>query len=91
MKNDEVLSIQSYLRMDFENDSINLRKKDSEDNIVDFFVSEENFGEISKDIDPDELEISYSLVEKYLFQDRTNILASNNVQDHFLIFCSKFV
>ena len=61
MKNDEVLSIQSYLRMVFENDSINLRKKDSEDNIVDFFVSEENFGEISKDIDPDELDISYSL------------------------------
>ena len=61
MKNDEVLSIQSYLRMVFENDSINLRKKDSEDNMVDFFVSEENFGEISKDIDPDELDISYSL------------------------------
>ena len=61
MKNDEVLSIQSYLRMVFENDSINLRKKDSEDNIVDFFVSEENFGEISKDIDPDELDTSYSL------------------------------
>ena len=46
MKNDEVLSIQSYLRMVFENDSINLRKKDSEDNMVDFFVSEENFGDI---------------------------------------------
>ena len=61
MKNDEILSIQSYLRMVFENDSINLRKKDSEDSIVDFFVSEENFGEISKDIDPDELDISYSL------------------------------
>ena len=35
MKNDEVLSIQSYLRMVFENDNINLRKKDSENNMVD--------------------------------------------------------
>ena len=61
MKNDEVLSIQSYLRKVFENDSINLRKKDSEGNILNFFVGEENFGEISKDIDPDELDISYSL------------------------------
>ena len=61
MKNDEVLSIQSYLRMVFENDSINLRKKDSKGNMVNFFVGEENFGEISEDIDPDELDISYSL------------------------------
>lgn len=61
MQNDEILIVQNYLRETFSNDEIQIRKSDSDINLCNIFISNISVGNILRDEDPDDDEISYSL------------------------------
>ena len=61
MQNDEILIVQNYLRQTFSNDEIQIRKSDSDINLCNIFISNISVGNIFRDEDPDDDEISYSL------------------------------
>jgi len=61
MQNDEILIVQNYLRETFSNDEIQIRKSDSDTNFCNIFINNISVGNILRDEDPDDDEISYSL------------------------------
>ena len=61
MQNDEILVVQNYLRETFSNDEIQIRKSDSDTNLCNIFINNISVGNIFRDEDPDDDEISYSL------------------------------
>ena len=61
MQNDEILIVQNYLRETFSNDEIQIRKLDSDTNLCNIFINNISVGNILRDEDPDDDEISYSL------------------------------
>ena len=61
MQNDEILIVQNYLRQTFSNDEIQIRKSDSDTNLCNIFINNISVGNILRDEDPDDDEISYSL------------------------------
>ena len=61
MQNDEILIVQNYLRETFSNDEIQIRKLDSDTNLCNIFINNISVGNIFRDEDPDDDEISYSL------------------------------
>ena len=61
MQNDEILLVQNYLRETFSNDEIQIRKSDSDTNLCNIFINNISVGNILRDEDPDDDEISYSL------------------------------
>ena len=61
MQNDEILIVQNYLRETFSNDEIQIRKSDSDTNLCNIFINNISVGNIFRDKDPDDDEISYSL------------------------------
>lgn len=61
MQNDEILIVQNYLRETFSNDDIQIRKSDSDTNLCNIFINNISVGNIFRDEDPDDDEISYSL------------------------------
>ena len=61
MQNDEILIVQNYLRETFSNDEIQIRKSDSDTNLCNIFINNISVGNILRDEDPDDDEISYSL------------------------------
>ena len=61
MQNDEILIVQNYLRATFSNDEIQIRKSDSDTNLCNIFINNISVGNILRDEDPDDDEISYSL------------------------------
>ena len=61
MQNDEILIVQNYLRETFSNDEIQIRKSDSDIKLCNIFISNISVGNILRDEDPDDDEISYSL------------------------------
>lgn len=70
MQNDEILIVQNYLRETFSNDEIQIRKSDSDTNLCNIFINNISVGNIFRDEDPDDDEISYSLnIPIYLSSD----------------------
>ena len=61
MNNDEILIIQNYLRDIFDNEDISVRKDQDIPPTASIFISSEAIGNLQKDDDPDEEDISYSL------------------------------
>ena len=61
MNNDEILIIQNYLRDIFDNEDISVRKDQDVQPTASIFISSEAIGNLQKDDDPDEEDISYSL------------------------------
>ena len=61
MNNDEILVIQNYLRDMFDNEDISVRKDQDVPPTASIFISSEAIGNLQKDDDPDEEDISYSL------------------------------
>jgi len=61
MQNDEILIVQNYLRETLSNDEIQIRKSDSDTNLCNIFINNISVGNILRDEDPDDDEISYSL------------------------------
>ena len=61
MQNDEILIVQNYLRETFSNDEIQIRKSDTDTNLCNIFINNISVGNIFRDEDPDDDEISYSL------------------------------
>ena len=61
MNNDEILIIQNYLRDIFDNEDISVRKDQDVQPAASIFISSEAIGNLQKDDDPDEEDISYSL------------------------------
>ena len=61
MNNDEILIIQNYLRDIFDNEDISIRKDQDVPPTASIFISSEAIGNLQKDDDPDEEDISYSL------------------------------
>ena len=61
MNNDEILIIQNYLRDIFDNEDISVRKDQDVPPTASIFISSEAIGNLQKDDDPDEEDISYSL------------------------------
>jgi hypothetical protein len=61
MQNDEILIVQNYLRETFSNDEIQIRKSESDTNLCNIFINNISVGNILRDEDPDDDEISYSL------------------------------
>tara|TARA_B110000003_G_C16492595_1_gene474085 strand:- start:83 stop:490 length:408 start_codon:yes stop_codon:yes gene_type:complete len=61
MQNDEILIVQNYLRETFSNGEIQIRKSDSDTNLCNIFINNISVGNIFRDEDPDDDEISYSL------------------------------
>ena len=61
MNNDEILIIQNYLRDIFDNEDISVRKDQDAPSTASIFISSEAIGNLQKDDDPDEEDISYSL------------------------------
>ena len=61
MQNDEILIVQNYLRETFSNDEIQIRRSDSDTNLCNIFINNISVGNIFRDEDPDDDEISYSL------------------------------
>ena len=61
MQNDEILIVQNYLMETISNDEIQIRKSDSDTNLCNIFINNISVGNIFRDEDPDDDEISYSL------------------------------
>ena len=61
MNNDEILIIQNYLRDIFDNEDISVRKDQDVPPTASIFIASEAIGNLQKDDDPDEEDISYSL------------------------------
>ena len=60
MKNDEILIVQDYLRITFGNEDIQIRKPESDDDLNSIFIKNSRIGNIFRDIDPDDKEVTYT-------------------------------
>ena len=80
MNNDEILIIQNYLRDIFDNEDISVRKDQDIPPTASIFISSEAIGNLQKDDDPDEEDISYSLTIPidYSITDKENL--ETNIQ-----------
>ena len=80
MNNDEILIIQNYLRDIFDNEDISVRKDQDVPPTASIFISSEAIGNLQKDDDPDEEDISYSLTIPidYSINDKENL--ESNIQ-----------
>jgi len=80
MNNDEILIIQNYLRDIFDNEDISVRKDQDVPPTASIFISSEAIGNLQKDDDPDEEDISYSLTIPidYSITDKENL--ESNIQ-----------
>ena len=61
MKNDEILIVQDYLRITFGNEDIQIRKPENDDDLNSIFIKNSRIGNIFRDIDPDDKEVTYTL------------------------------
>ena len=61
MKNDEILIVQDYLRITFGNEDIQIRKAESDDDLNSIFIKNSRIGNIFRDIDPDDKEVTYTV------------------------------
>ena len=61
MKNDEILIVQDYLRITFGNEDIQIRKPENNDDLNSIFIKNSRIGNIFRDIDPDDKEVTYTL------------------------------
>tara|TARA_Y100001958_G_scaffold41932_1_gene27776 strand:+ start:432 stop:839 length:408 start_codon:yes stop_codon:yes gene_type:complete len=61
MKNDEILIVQDYLRITFGNEDIQIRKPESDDDLNSIFIKNSRIGNIFRDIDPDDKEVTYTV------------------------------
>ena len=61
MKNDEILIVQDYLRITFGNEEIQIRKSENEDSLNSIFINNSRIGNIFRDIDPDDKEVTYTV------------------------------
>ena len=73
MKNDEILIVQDYLRITFGNEEIQIRKSDSEDNLNSIFINNSRIGNIFRDIDPDDKEVTYTVIIPISLSGENNI------------------
>ena len=80
MNNDEILIIQNYLRDIFDNEDISVRKDQDVPPTASIFIASEAIGNLQKDDDPDEEDISYSLTIPidYSITDKENL--ESNIQ-----------
>lgn len=61
MKNDEILIVQDYLRITFGNEDIQIRKPENNDDFNSIFIKNSRIGNIFRDIDPDDKEVTYTV------------------------------
>ena len=61
MKNDEILIVQDYLRITFGNEDIQIRKPENDDDLNSIFIKNSRIGNIFRDIDPDDKEVTYTV------------------------------
>ena len=61
MKNDEILIVQDYLRITFGNEEIQIRKPENDDDLNSIFIKNSRIGNIFRDIDPDDKEVTYTV------------------------------
>jgi hypothetical protein len=61
MKNDEILIVQDYLRITFGNEDIQIRKPENIDDLNSIFIKNSRIGNIFRDIDPDDKEVTYTV------------------------------
>jgi len=61
MKNDEILIVQDYLRITFGNEDIQIRKPENNDDLNSIFIKNSRIGNIFRDIDPDDKEVTYTV------------------------------
>ena len=73
MKNDEILIVQDYLRITFGNEEIQIRKSENEDNLNSIFINNSRIGNIFRDIDPDDKEVTYTVSIPISLSEENNI------------------
>ena len=61
MKNNEILIVQDYLKITFGNEEIQIRKPETEDDLNSIFINNSRVGNIFRDIDPDDKEVTYTV------------------------------
>ena len=61
MKNNEILIVQDYLKITFGNEEIQIRKPETEDDLNTIFINNSRVGNIFRDIDPDDKEVTYTI------------------------------
>ena len=61
MKNDEILIVQDYLKITFGNEDIQIRKPENDDDLNSIFIKNSRIGNIFRDIDPDDKEVTYTV------------------------------
>ena len=61
MKNNEILIVQDYLKITFGNEEIQIRKPDAENDLNSIFINNSRVGNIFRDIDPDDKEVTYTI------------------------------
>ena len=61
MKNNEILIVQDYLKITFGNEEIQIRKPETENDLNSIFINNSRVGNIFRDIDPDDKEVTYTL------------------------------
>ena len=57
----EILMVQDYLRISFGNEEIQIRKSENEDSLNSIFINNSRIGNIFRDIDPDDKEVTYTV------------------------------
>ena len=62
MKNNEILIVQDYLKITFGNEEIQIRKPETENDLNSIFINNSRIGNIFRDIDPDDKEVTYTTV-----------------------------
>ena len=61
MKNSEILIVQDYLKITFGNEDIQIRKPETENDLNSVFINNSRVGNIFRDIDPDDKEVTYTV------------------------------
>ena len=61
MKNNEILIVQDYLKITFGNEEIQIRKPETENDLNSIFINNSRVGNIFRDIDPDDKEVTYTI------------------------------
>lgn len=61
MKNNEILIVQDYLKITFGNEEIQIRKPETENDLNSIFINNSRVGNIFRDIDPDDKEVTYTV------------------------------
>ena len=61
MKNSEILIVQDYLKITFGNEDIQIRKPETENDLNSIFINNSRVGNIFRDIDPDDKEVTYTV------------------------------